>query len=105
MFLEVLKLFSLFSRHLLAFERKAAACLSMRSAVPHITVFNMGNTVRESDSSWEECADEGPISPIAEAKRLGANLATSGKAKIARERKIQTNPARVKRAVREDKMI
>ena len=30
--------------------------------------------------------------PIAEAKRLGANLATPEKPKIARERKIQTNP-------------
>ena len=37
-------------------------------------------------------ADEGPINPTAEAKRLGANLATPEKAKIARERKIQTNP-------------
>jgi len=37
--------------------------------------------------------DEGPINPIEEAKSLGANLATPEKAKIARERKIQTNPA------------
>ena len=31
--------------------------------------------------------------PIAKAKRLGANLATLGKAKTAKERRIQTNPA------------
>ena len=37
--------------------------------------------------------DEGPINPIEKAKSLGANLATPEKAKIARERKIQTNPA------------
>ena len=37
--------------------------------------------------------DEGPINPTEKAKRLGANLATLEKAKIARERKIQTNPA------------
>ena len=37
--------------------------------------------------------DEGPINPNEKAKRLGANLATPEKAKIARERKIQTNPA------------
>ena len=36
---------------------------------------------------------KGPINPIKEAKRLGANLATHEKAKIARERKMQTNPA------------
>ena len=46
------------------------------------------NTATDSDSSWEERADEGPINPTAEAKRLGANLATPEKAKIARERKI-----------------
>ena len=39
-------------------------------------------------------SDEGPIKPTEKAKRLqGANLATPEKAKIARERKIQTNPA------------
>ena len=38
-------------------------------------------------------SDEGPIKPTEKAKRLqGANLATPEKAKIARERKIQTNP-------------
>ena len=37
--------------------------------------------------------DEGPINPIEKAKSLGENLATPEKAKIARERKIQTNPA------------
>ena len=37
--------------------------------------------------------DEGPINPTEKAKRLGANLATPEKAKIARDRKIQTNPA------------
>ena len=50
------------------------------------------NTATDSDSSWEERADEGQINPIAEAKRLGKNLATTEKTKIARERKIQTNP-------------
>ena len=39
--------------------------------------------------------------PIAEAKRLGAILATLGKAKLAKERKIQTNPAGKKRCTRE----
>ena len=39
-------------------------------------------------------SDEGPIKPTEKAKRLqGANLATPEKAKIARERKIQTNLA------------
>ena len=41
----------------------------------------------------EKRADEGPINPIEETKRLGANLATREKAKIARKRKIQTSPA------------
>ena len=41
------------------------------------------NTVRE----------EGPINPTEKAESLGANLATPEKAKRARERKIQTNPA------------
>ena len=45
-----------------------------------------------SDSSREERADEGPINPIEEAKRLVANLATLENAKITRKRKIQTNP-------------
>ena len=62
--------------------------------VSHSTFFKMGdNTVSVSNFSWEEYADEGPINPIAEAKRLGANLATFGKAKLAKERKTQTNPA------------
>ena len=51
------------------------------------------NTISDPDSSWEERADQGPISPIEEDKRLGANLATPEKAKIARARKLQTNPA------------
>ena len=55
----------------------------------------------ESDSnSSSSSADEGPINPIAEAKRLGANLSTPKKAKIARERKIQTNPAGKSRSER-----
>ena len=66
----------------------------MRSAVSHDTFFKTAaNTASDSDSSREESTDEGSINPIAEAKRLGANLATPQKAKIARERKIQTNPA------------
>ena len=48
----------------------------------------------------KKSTDEGPINPIAEAKRLGTNLATPEKAKIARERKIQTNPASKKRCMR-----
>ena len=69
------------------------ARLSMRSAVTHDTFFKMAaKTATDSDSSWEERPDEGPINPTAEAKRLGANLATPEKAKIARERKIPTNP-------------
>ena len=54
-----------------------------------------------SISSLEECTDEGRVYPTAEAKRLGANLATPEKAKIARERKIQT----VKSALLVHKMI
>ena len=48
----------------------------------------------------KKSTDEGPINPIAEAKRLGTNLATREKAKIARERKIQTNAASKKRRTR-----
>ena len=44
-------------------------------------------------SNSDESADEGPSDPIAEAKRLGANLRTPKYAKIPRERKLQTNPA------------
>ena len=44
-------------------------------------------------SNSDESADEGPSNSIAEAKRLGANLHTPEKPKIARERKLQTNPA------------
>ena len=46
-------------------------------------------------SRWRTTAvgDEGPINPIEEATRLGASLATPEKAKITRERKMQTNPA------------
>ena len=58
------------------------------------------NIVGDSDSSWEECADEGPINPIAKAKRLVANLATARKVKIARERKTETNPPGKKRCSR-----
>ena len=58
------------------------ARLSMRSAVTHDTFFKMAaNTATDSDSSWEERADEGQINPIAEAKRLGKNLATPEKLK------------------------
>ena len=72
----------------------------MRPAVSRDTFFRMeDNTVSDSDSSREVRADEGLINPIDKAKRLGANLATPEKAKIARERKIQTNPA-VKTAVK-----
>ena len=39
------------------------------------------NTASDSDSSWEERADEDPINPTAEVKRLGANLATPEKLK------------------------
>ena len=46
------------------------------------------NTISDPDSSWEERADESLNSPTEEAKRLGANLATPEKAKIARGRKI-----------------
>ena len=51
-------------------------------------------------SNSDESADEGPSNPIAEAKRLGANLRTPEKAIIARERKLQTNPARKSRSTR-----
>ena len=47
----------------------------------HMTRFSKlpDNTVIDSDSSWEEPADEGPINPIAETKRLGTNLSLSPK--------------------------
>ena len=65
------------------------ARLSMRSAISHDMFFKVAdNTVSDSDSSWEERGDKGLINPIAEAKRLGANLANREKAKIGRERKI-----------------
>ena len=67
----------------------------MRSAVSHDTFFN---NVSDSDSSWKERADEGLINPTGEAKRPGANLVTLEKAKITRERKIQTNPAGTNRS-------
>ena len=61
----------------------------MRPAVSRDTFFRMeDNTVSDSDSSREVRADEGLINPIEKAKRLGANLATPEKAKIARERKM-----------------
>ena len=42
------------------------------AAVSRNTFFKMAdNTVGDSDSSWEERADEGPINPIEEAERLG----------------------------------
>ena len=64
--------------------RLGVARLYMRPAVPHDTFFKMAdNTVRHED----------PINPIEEAKSLRENLATPEKAKIARERKIQTNTA------------
>ena len=53
-----------------------------------------------SDFNSDESADEGPGNLIAEAKRLGANLCTPVKAKIARERKLQTNPAGKSRSIR-----
>ena len=54
----------------------------------------MADTYSDSNTSnSDESADEGPSNLIAEAKRLGANLRTPEKAKIARERKLQTNPA------------
>ena len=63
-------------------------CGIMRSVVSHNTVFKIANnTVSDLDSSWEERADEGPINPIEEGKRLGANLPTPEKAKIDRESK------------------
>ena len=41
-------------------------------AVSRDTFFKMAdNTFSDSDSSWEELADEGPINPIEEAKNLG----------------------------------
>ena len=45
----------------------------------------------------KKSTDEGPINPIAEAKRLGTNRATREKAKIATERKIQTSKKRCTR--------
>ena len=50
-----------------------AYCLSTRSAVSHGTFFKMAD-LSDSISNSDESADEGPSNPIAEAKRLGANL-------------------------------
>ena len=57
------------------------------------------NTVSNSDSSWEGRVHEGPINPTDDAKRLRANLTIHEEARIARERKLQTNPA-VKTAIK-----
>ena len=70
------------------------------AAVSRDTFFKMvDNTVSNSDSRKEERADEGPINPIREAKRLEAILTTQEEAEIARERKLQMNPA-VKTAIK-----
>ena len=53
-----------------------------------------------SDFNSDESADEGPGNPFAEAKRLGVNLRIPEKAKIARERKLHTNPAGKSRSTR-----
>ena len=46
----------------------------------HYKVFKMADyNISVLDSSWEERADKGPINPIEEAKRLGANLPTPEK--------------------------
>ena len=62
-------------------------CLIARSVVSRCTFFKMADTYSDSiTSNSDESADEGPGNLIAEAKRLGANLNTPEKAKIARER-------------------
>ena len=67
----------------------------MRSAVSRYKFFMIAdNNVGDSDSSWEERTDEGPINPIEEAKRLGANLATAEKKNTdesGRENRNKTN--------------
>ena len=69
-------------------------CLITRSAVSCYTFFKMVDNYSDSNTSnSDESADDGPSNQIVEAKRLGANLRTPEKAKIARERKLQTNPA------------
>ena len=72
----------------------------MRSLVSQGTFFKMADTSDSNTSNSDESADEGPSNPIAEAKRLGANLRSPAKAKIARERKLQTNPAGKSRSTR-----
>ena len=63
----------------------------------------MADNYSDSNSSnSDESADEGPSNPIAEAKRLGAKLRTPEKNKIARERKLQTNPAGKSRSRQSD---
>ena len=70
---------------------KSALLLLFYILVSHDTFFKMAdNTVR----------DEGPINPNEEAKRLGANLATPEKAKIARETKKYKLIRRVKTAIK-----
>ena len=76
-------------------------CLIRSSAVSRFTFFKMADTYSDSNTSnSDESADEDQKHPIAEAKRLGANLRTPEKAKIARERRQQTNPARKSRSAR-----
>ena len=53
-------------------DRPNYQCQLGVAAVSRGTFFKMAdNTVSDSDSSWEEHADEGPINPIEEAERLG----------------------------------
>ena len=56
--------------------------------------FKMADNSSDSNTSnSDKTANEGLSNLIAQAKRLGANLRTPEKAKIARERKLQNNPA------------
>ena len=53
-------------------DRPNYQCQLGVAAISRDTFFKMAdNTFSDSDSSWEERADEGPINSIEEAKRLG----------------------------------
>ena len=53
-------------------DRPNYQCQLGVAAVSRDRFFKMAdNTFSDSDSSWEERADEGPINPIEEAERLG----------------------------------
>lgn len=68
------------------------------SAVSHGTFSKMATAANsiasdQSDVSTSSSEESGDEDLITKAKRMGADLASPEKAKIARERKVQRNPA------------